>query len=96
MIEAMVAGVRSPQKLAQLADRRIKASPKALYDALHGHHPDGRRWRHIGRERERTQPRPSQSLVRRLLPLPHVGYGRPDTIAALALRTAEALKATMK
>jgi len=36
MIEAMIAGVRNPQKLAQLADRRIKASPKALYDALHG------------------------------------------------------------
>ena len=36
MIEAMIAGVRNPQKLAQLADRRIKASPKALYHALHG------------------------------------------------------------
>lgn len=36
MIEAMLAGVRNPQKLAQLADRRIKASPKALYHALHG------------------------------------------------------------
>ncbi len=36
MIEAMIAGVRDPRKLAQLADRRIKASPKALYDALHG------------------------------------------------------------
>jgi transposase len=36
MIEAMIAGVRDPKKLAQLADRRIKASPKALYDALHG------------------------------------------------------------
>ena len=28
--------MRNPQKLAQLADRRIKASPKALYHALHG------------------------------------------------------------
>jgi transposase len=36
MIEAMIAGVRSPRKLAELADRRIKATPKALYDALHG------------------------------------------------------------
>ena len=40
MIEAypsqMIAGVRDPRKLAQLADRRIKASPKELYDALHG------------------------------------------------------------
>ena len=41
MIEAIIAGVRNPQKLAQLADRRIKASPKALYHAhgrLTGHH----------------------------------------------------------
>jgi transposase len=36
MIEAMIGGVRNPHKLAELADRRIKASPKALYDALHG------------------------------------------------------------
>jgi transposase len=35
MIEAMIAGVRNPAKLAQLAER-IKASPKELYDALHG------------------------------------------------------------
>src|ERR1700721_404606 len=43
MIEAMIAGVRNPSKLAALADRRIKASPKELYEALHGrltgHHP---------------------------------------------------------
>ncbi len=32
----MIAGVRDPRKLAQLADRRIKTSPKELYDALHG------------------------------------------------------------
>ena len=31
MIEAMIAGVRNPHKLAALADRRIKASPKVLY-----------------------------------------------------------------
>lgn len=36
MIEAMIAGVRDPHKLAALADHRIKASPKELYDALHG------------------------------------------------------------
>jgi transposase len=36
MIEAMLAGVRNPAKLAALADKRIKASPKVLYDALHG------------------------------------------------------------
>jgi transposase len=36
MIEAMIAGVRNPQRLAELADRGIKASPKQLYDALHG------------------------------------------------------------
>jgi transposase len=36
MIEAMIQGVRNPFKLAELADRRIKASRKQLYDALHG------------------------------------------------------------
>src|SRR5664279_2276498 len=36
MIEAMIAGVRNPHKLAAMADRRIKAPPKVLYDALHG------------------------------------------------------------
>jgi transposase len=36
MIEAMINGVRSPARLAELADRRVKASPKQLYDALHG------------------------------------------------------------
>jgi transposase len=36
MIEAMIKGVRNPFKLAELADRRIKASRKELYDALHG------------------------------------------------------------
>ncbi len=36
MIEAMIAGVTSPLKLAALADRRIKATSKVLYDALHG------------------------------------------------------------
>jgi hypothetical protein len=36
MIEAMSKGVRNPFKLAELADRRIRASRKQLYDALHG------------------------------------------------------------
>src|SRR5271165_5958997 len=44
MIEAMIAGVRSPLRLAELADRRLKASPKALYDALHGRLTDHHRF----------------------------------------------------
>ena len=36
MIEAMIAGVRDPRKLAALGDGRLKATPKELYDALHG------------------------------------------------------------
>lgn len=36
IIEAMIAGQRDPQQLAALAERNIKASPKALHDALHG------------------------------------------------------------
>src|SRR5246127_975536 len=36
IIEAMIAGVRSPLRLAELADRRLKVSPKALYDARMG------------------------------------------------------------
>ena len=44
MIEAMIAGVRNPHKLAALADRRIKASPKDLYDALHGRLTDHHRF----------------------------------------------------
>jgi transposase len=37
-IEAIIAGVRNPSRLAELADRRNKASPTALYDPLHGRH----------------------------------------------------------
>jgi len=44
MIEAMIAGQRNPFKLAELADRRIKATPKALYDALHGRLTDHHRF----------------------------------------------------
>ncbi len=36
MIEAMIAGVRDPRKLAALAGRGVKATPKELHDALHG------------------------------------------------------------
>lgn len=36
MIQAMIDGVRDPYKLAALADGRIRARPKELYDALHG------------------------------------------------------------
>jgi transposase len=36
MIEAMIGGMRDPRKLAALADQRLKATPKQLYDALHG------------------------------------------------------------
>jgi transposase len=44
MIEAMIAGERNPGKLAALANRQIKASPKALYDALHGRLTDHHRF----------------------------------------------------
>jgi transposase len=44
MIEAMIAGVRNPAKLADLAGRRIKASRKELYDALHGRLTDHHRF----------------------------------------------------
>jgi transposase len=36
MIEAMIAGETDPGKLAALADRRIKAAPAQLREALHG------------------------------------------------------------
>jgi transposase len=51
MIEAMIEGVRDPRKLAALAHRQIKASPKELYDALHGRLTDHHRFLlrlHIG------------------------------------------------
>jgi transposase len=40
----MINGVRNPFKLAELADRRIKASRKELYDALHGRLTDHHRF----------------------------------------------------
>ncbi len=44
MIEAMIAGVRDPRKLAGLANRAVKAKPKELYDALHGRLTDSHRF----------------------------------------------------
>jgi transposase len=44
MIEAMIEGTRNPSRLAALADRRLKASPKQLYDALHGRLTDHHRF----------------------------------------------------
>jgi bifunctional non-homologous end joining protein LigD len=36
MIEALIAGETNPAKLASLADRRVKASPEKLREALRG------------------------------------------------------------
>ena len=44
IIAAMIAGVRDPRKLAALGDRRLKATPKELYDALHGRLTDHHRF----------------------------------------------------
>jgi transposase len=44
MIEAIIAGVRDPPQLAGLADRRLKATPKQLDDALHGRGRDHHRF----------------------------------------------------
>ena len=44
IIQAMIAGVRQPRKLAELASKQIKASPKELYDALHGRLTDHHRF----------------------------------------------------
>jgi len=44
MIEAMIEGQRNPFTLAELADGRIKASRKELYDALHGRLTDHHRF----------------------------------------------------
>jgi transposase len=44
MIEAMIAGERDPRRLAAVADRRLKASPQALHDALHGRLTDHHRF----------------------------------------------------
>ena len=66
MVEAMIAGERNPQKLAALADQRIKASPKALYDALHGRLADHHRFRLRLHMRSTTSwPRRSERSTRR-------------------------------
>jgi transposase len=44
IIEAMIAGVRNPHKLAALAGKGVKATPKELYDALHGRLTDHHRF----------------------------------------------------
>jgi len=44
IIQAMIDGVHQPRKLAELASNRIKASPKELYDALHGRLTDHHRF----------------------------------------------------
>lgn len=44
IIEAMIAGVRQPHKLADLAGKQIKATAKELYDALHGRLTDHHRF----------------------------------------------------
>ena len=44
IIEAMISGVRDPRKLAALASVQIKATPKQLYDALHGRLTDHHRF----------------------------------------------------
>lgn len=36
MIKAMIEGQRDPRQLTALADSRVKATPKEMYDALHG------------------------------------------------------------
>jgi transposase len=44
MIEAMISGVRNPRRLAELAGPQVKATPKELYDALHGRLSDHHRF----------------------------------------------------
>jgi transposase len=44
IIQAMIDGVQQPSKLAELAGKQIKATPKALYDALHGRLTDHHRF----------------------------------------------------
>src|ERR1700686_3643009 len=44
IIEAMISGLRNPRKLAALASAQIKATPKQLYDALHGRLTDHHRF----------------------------------------------------
>src|ERR1700746_290136 len=45
MIEALIAGESDPERLARLAHRRIKATRRALYEALEGRVTDHHRFR---------------------------------------------------
>lgn len=44
IMTAMIEGVRNPRRLAALASPQVKATPKALYDALHGRLTDHHRF----------------------------------------------------
>jgi transposase len=44
IIEAIIRGVRQPRQLAELAGKRLKATPKELYDTLHGRLTDHHRF----------------------------------------------------
>jgi transposase len=44
IIEAMIRGVRQPRQLAELAGKRLKATPKQIYDTLHGRLTDHHRF----------------------------------------------------
>jgi transposase len=44
IIEAMIQGVRQPKQLAALVGKGVKATPKELYDALHGRLTDHHRF----------------------------------------------------
>jgi transposase len=44
IIKAMIDGVRQPKQLTELAGKQIKATPKELYDALHGRLTDHHRF----------------------------------------------------
>jgi transposase len=44
IIQAMIDGVRQPNRLAELAGKQIKATPKELYGALHGRLTDHHRF----------------------------------------------------
>ena len=97
MIEAMIAGVRNPHKLAALADRRIKASPKVLYDALHGRLTDHHRFMlrlHLEHyeQLEVLQGQFTQRIEEKLAPFA-AEVELLKTIPGIAERTAEVLLA---
>ena len=87
MIEAMIAGVRNPHQLAALANRGIKASPKELYDALHGldrihlgsRRPDRCAWTRRTRTKQAS---PFRALILLLSSIPGVSVLSATTILA--------------